>query len=254
MAVALTALVVMSCEIAEGFIDTLTRADLEEYAGILFRNNVLLQADMADFAIEFDTYLSLTDEEKQQDSSFHGKTHIVSDGVYQFKDRYMTCVVDTDGKSVWEDGAEWRFVEYSSMSFESDYSGSTWTVWITEPVTLTFSADTLREAMLMVQLTGENENFFMALKAREEGINSWNMSVSGTDVGNNGLKAEYGSDIGTGGLNMITCYVPGDVVGFLRNRFCEGTFNVDIYDGDVKIDWIKATIKKNNRIEYVTSR
>lgn len=247
IASAITASLMSSCEIADGGIYELGRTELSEYAEVLFCNNVLLPVDMVDFAIDLDGYLTLSEQEKELDNRFYGKIRMISEGVYQFSDNNVTCIVDTGDDSVWLDGAQWKFLEYSTRIFATGFSDSGWNVWITDEVKFMFNADTVGEARLIVQAETASGNMLMALKSREEGLCSWNLSVEGTDQGSNGIKAEYGSGYGTGGINIKERRTATE-------RICDGTFNVDIYDGDSKIDWIKIHLSAGYMTEYETSR
>ena len=249
-AVAAAALMAISCELTEGNVNPLTRNELVDYASLLYRNHVLLPADMAELSIELDAYMAMTDEQKLENLCFHRKVHEIGDGVYQFLDDYVTCVVDTGGDSVWDEGAEWTFIEYSSKSF----AGKAWNAWITDEVKLTFNSDTIGEAMLMVQIESAHENVLMALKSRSEGVNTWNMSVHGTDMGSNGLRSEYSSGIGTGGIDLQTAPSTEDEGKYSRLKLSEGTFYVDIYDDDAKIDWVLVHFRSGSNHIYETSR
>ena len=252
--VAVAVMMAISCEIADGNLNPLTRKELEEYASALYRNHVLLPADMTELAIELDAYISMTDEQRQKDSCFHKKVHEIGEGVYQLLDEYVTCVVDTGGESVWDKGAEWIFVEYNSRSFVGSNYERRWNAWITEEVKLTFDNDTLGEAMLMVQVEGLSGNVLMALKSRENGDNIWNLSVHGTEVGSNGLRSEYGSGIGTGGVTLRTSPRTEDAGTYSRSKLSDGEFYVDIYDDDVKIDWVLVHLRSGSSNIYETSR
>lgn len=254
VAVAVATLMVMSCEIYDRNINILTDQELKEYAGTLFRNHVLLPADMADFAVQLEGYLALTDEEKRLDDRFYGKIDILSDGVYRFIDKYVTCIVNTGEESIWDDGVQWTFEEYSSKSFANDYSNLKWNAWITDPITLTFNSDTVGDARLMVQAETESGSLLMALKSHERNVSAWNLSVQGIDIGCNGLKSEYGNVIGSGGINLEIEPKVDETGIYARSKYCEGTFYVDIYDDDVKIDWVVATVYKNGMFSCQSSR
>lgn len=252
--VAIVAMIAISCEIAEGNVNALPRKELEEYAAALYRNHVLLSADMVDLSIELDAYISMTDEQKAEDTLFCGKVHELSEGVYQLLDEYVTCVVDTGGESVWDEGAEWTFIEYNSRSFVGSTSGRRWNAWITDEVKLTFNADTLGEAILMVQSESADGSVLMALKSRENGVNTWSLSVQGTDMGSNGLRAEYGSGIGTGGISLKTAEREDNAGRYSRSKHSDGVFYVDIYDGSTKIDWVIIHLRSDSSNIYETSR
>ena len=258
--VALAALMATSCELESRNINALTRGELEQYASALYRNHVLLPADMVEFSLELDAYLALTDEQKQDDPRFYRRVHEIGEGVYQFLDDYLTCVVETGGKSVWDEGAEWKFPEYNSRSFVGSNIGmggseTRWNAWITEEMKLIFNADTMGEAMLMVQVEGAGEKLLMALKSREaDAVNTWNLSVQGTDYGRNALRSEYGSGIGNGGIVLKTEPRSGDAGKYSRSKYSDGDFYIDIYDGDTRIDWVTVHLRSDSSNIYETSR
>ncbi len=250
----MAALMAISCEIEWGKIDALTRKELEEYAWALYRNHVLLPADMVDLSIGLDAYISMPEDQMPEDSCFHGKVREISAGVYEYMDDHLTCVVDTGGKSVWDEGAEWKFMEYTSGSFVGGNSGRRWYAWITDDIKLTFGADTIGDALLMVQVDAADGNVLMALNSMESGVNEWNLSVQGTDVGTNGLRTEYGSGLGTGDIILKTG--PGEDAPerYSRGKLSEGSFYVDIYDGDKVIDWVILHLRSGSSHIYETSR
>jgi hypothetical protein len=96
----------------------------------------------------------------------------------------------------------------------------------------------------------------MALRSREEGLNTWNMAVRGVDTGNDGLRAEYSSGEGTGDLKVFRRWAvdKDNPVEKVKEKVCEGKFFVDIYNGSQKIDWVRLTLKPGYSSEYETSR
>ena len=261
VAVALAALVALSCKLESGNINALSRVELEQYASALYRNHVLLPADMVEFSIELDAYMAMTDEQKQANPCFYRTVREIGEGVYQFQEDYLTCIVETGGKSVWDEGAEWKFVEYNSRSFVGSdigmggYADRRWNAWITEEVKLTFNADTMGEALLMVQVEGANGKLLMALESQEyDAINVWNMSVQGTDYGRNALWSEYGSGVGNGGIVLKTEPRIGDDGKYSRSKYSDGEFYVDIYDGNTRIDWVTVHLRSDSSNIYETSR
>jgi hypothetical protein len=108
----------------------------------------------------------------------------------------------------------------------------------------------------MVQVQMPAGEALMALKSREEGLNTWNMAVRGADTGNDGLRAEYSSGEGTGDLKVFRRWAvdKDNPVEKVKEKVCEGKFFVDIYNGSQKIDWVRLTLKPGYSSEYETSR
>ena len=82
------------------------------------------------------------------------------------------------------------------------------------------------------------------------------MAVKGVAMGNDGLRAEYSSGEGTGGLKVTRRWVvdKDNPVEQVKEKVCEGMFFVDIYNGSQKIDWVKLTLRPGYSSEYETSR
>jgi hypothetical protein len=168
----------------------------------------------------------------------------------------FSCIVDTGGRSVWENGAQWKFTEFVTWVYATGFGEGGWRTSITEDVTVTFTSDTVGEALLMAHVMMPSGQALMALESREEGLNTWNMAVRGVDMGNDGLRTEYSSGEGTGGLKVTRRWAvdkdnPGEQV---KEKVYEGMFFVDIYNGSQKIDWVKLTLRPGYSSEYETSR
>ena len=256
IAAAVVAASMISCEIADPVIRPLGSEELKDYAGKLLSNSALLPVEMVDMAVDLDEYLALPEEEKQKDKRFYGRLSVLGDNIYKVSYSGFSCIVDTGGRSVWENGAQWKFTEFVTWVYATGFGEGGWRTSITEDVTVTFSSDTLGEALLMVKVQMPASKALMALQSREEGLNTWNMAVIGVDIGNNGLRAEYSSGEGTGGLKVTRRWVvdkenPGERV---KEKVCEGMFFVDIYNGSQKIDWVRLTLKPGYSSEYETSR
>ena len=110
--------------------------------------------------------------------------------------------------------------------------------------------------MVLVEMPGGNA--LMSLQSRENGSSVWNLSVEGADLGNDGLRAEYGTGYDTGGINVTREFVNGDLPAdrnqYVAQKKYQGMFFVDIYENGTKIDWIEMTFDFNSPTQYVTSR
>lgn len=257
------ALMALSCEVVERDMTPLGHSELTKYAGELYANSVVLPVKLAEFAISLDEYLTMPDEQKQENAGFYGKVRQISADVYQFEDNYVSCTIDTEGNSVWDEGAEWKYLSFKSKANVSGgygdmYSSGAWSTWITDDVYLTFNADTMGEAMLMVQVEMPGGTAMMALKSRQENEWNWNISVEGQDSGSNGLRSEYTTGYDTGGINMTTLVEEyKDIYERDQRNFrclATGVFSVDIYQGDRRIDWVEMTITPEKGAEYQASR
>ena len=248
VAAAATAVMMNSCEIVKQDIKPLTDDELADYAGKLFSNSVLLPVELADVAITIDEYLALPEEQKSEYSRYIVRA--ISDGVYQVSDYDMSCIIDTGGCSVWEDGAEWKFLSFiSRIPIPSSYGYGTWRTSLTDNAYLTFNTDTMGEAKLMVQVEVPGGKALMSLRSREGGVSVWNLSVEGTDVGSDGLCAEYGTGYDTGGVNVTR-----ELLAQGSHKTYQGVFFVDIYKNGGRLAMIEMTLYSNSSAQYDITR
>lgn len=248
MAVAAAAAMMISCEIVKQEIKPLDNNELTDYAGKLFSNSVLLPVELAEVAIAIDEYLALSEEQRLEDGSFTVRT--ISDGVCQVYKNNMSCTVETDGHSVWEDGAEWKYLSFvSTITPSNSYESGGWRTSLTDDVYLTFNSDQLEDAKLMVQVDMPGGDAIMTLKSREDGKSVWNLTVEGTDVGSDGLCVEYRAGYDTGGITVAR-----EVIGPATRKTYQGLFFVDIYKNDSKIAWIEMVLNSGSSTQCVINR
>lgn len=252
MIIAAISAVMVSCEIDYDRIDGLNHSDLTYYADILFGNNVILPVEMAEFAIEFDEYLSMPDEEKQDSYRFFGKIRQVGPTLYSFSDDNMSCTIDTKGVSVWQEGAEWEYAEFSVRPQIVGSPGGYRYYSVSDNVIIKFEKDNIGDFQLMASLkSGIDNSFAMALISREDNLYKWNISGSGYDRGEDGLKAEFSAGNGNGGINIGERMSEDNSE---KEFICDGIFYVDIYNGADKIDWCQIIFRQGYRVDYLSSR
>lgn len=251
MMIAAASAVICSCEVDYGRIEGLNHSDLTAYADILFGNNVVLPVEMAEFSIEFDEYLSLPDEEKPNSYRFFGKIKQLGPTLYSFSDASISCTVDTKGVSVWQEDAEWEYVEFSVKPEIVGSPGSYRFYSVSNNIRITFEKDNIGDFQLLASLkSGVDNSVAMALLAREDNLYKWNLSGGGYDRGEDGLMAEFTVGDGTGFNVSERMSADGSEKEFI----CDGVFYVDIYNGADKIDWCQMLFRQGYRIDYLSSR
>lgn len=247
IAVAALSAMAVSCEIEKHKIKPLDSNELADYSGKLFSNTVLLPVELAEVAIGIDEYLALPEEQKAENGRYVVRQ--LSDYVYQVSNWYMSCTVDTGGYSVWEERAEWKFLSFVAKTSLSSYDNGTWRTSLTDDVSLTFNADPMGEAKLKVKVEMPCGQARMSLMSREEGTSVWNLSAEGTDVGSDGLLAEYRTADKAGGISVTR----EEYAKSCRKTY-QGVFYVDIYKNDSKIAWIEMNLYSDSDTQYVINR
>lgn len=260
---AVSTAMMLSCEVLERNMSPLGHDQLKSYAGELYANSVVLPVRMTQVAIGLDEYLSQTDQQQTDNPDFHGYVSHVGGNEYRFDDGYVSCTVDTGGKSVMEDGAQWRYSSFKAsvkvFGGSGDmYSNGGWSSWITQEVCITFKADPSDDFILVAQVEMPGGTSVVAFKSRDGLSWFWNVSVEGEDIGNDGFKSEYTTGRDTGGINIETFIDEGmdkyDRLQRVYRCFATGMFYVDIYKGTEMIDWVEMTLHPDKSTYYKTSR
>lgn len=244
MSAAVVALV--SCEVDGGHIEKVSSEDVKRYTNVLFYNSVVLPMEMAQFAMELDDYLALSVEEQQQDYRFFGKLTSITDDIFYFSDDGLSCTVDTKGVSVYDDVAEWEFIDFNTTAEMIGYFDKMY-FDVNDKVTLRFENSTVGDAHRMVSARLGGGSSLMSLVSCEDGLYSWQIGVSGTDYGSDGLMAEYSSGIGTGG---ITVEQRRDEDDKAIQYICSGEFWVDIYNGSDRLFFSRMTMRPGYTFSY----
>ena len=91
-----------------------TDEGLKQYTMDAFNTYIVMPVLMAETAVDFDGYLSLTEEEKVNDFRFYGNIRNPEDNMYIIDEGKTLCTVKTGGKSVWDDDARWTFLSFST--------------------------------------------------------------------------------------------------------------------------------------------
>ncbi len=165
-------LAVSACQISSSEMPYISASDLENYGCRLFAKNVCAPLNVLEMVQALDEYLLLSDEEKENDGRFYGRVSILGDNVYDILDGCIKCVVNTNGKSLSEDGSVWEIlnlhvrVEISQLrdcyyfDFDEDFSiGRSGNMLEYRTLGDGASANAL-EIMLPAALSGETDSSF----------------------------------------------------------------------------------------------
>ena len=240
--------VLASCELYVGEYRQDTQDALQEYTMDAFSSYVIMPVMMAELAVDFDAYLRLTEEEKAKDFRFYGNIRNPEPDMYLIGLDGLTCTLQTGGKSIWDEGAEWTCLSFTA---DTDLNGSGGlycsaaekTVLDSDPVA---SGDTSLR-IFSTQL-GKNP-VGMVLCSLAEGCYEWNVGSNGQLSDTDGYMAEYMT--GANGINVTKRYNE-DLEGY--EYICSGDFLVTVFRNNEPIDMCKAVFKPGFRAQFVSGK
>lgn len=243
---------IASCEIIPSQVSPVSSDDLQRYADELFAHNVILPVEMAEFAVDFNRYLAMSDEEKVGDYRFYGKIDMVGENIYHINDGRISCTLNTGGMSIDDENASWQYLTFSVTSHVLSQYRPVLYMNVENEALLTFApVEGEGRGLLDVSIVMEDDEAGLVLQSYEDGDFEWEMACFGEDRGSGGLRAEYSTGLGTGGFKISARKVANEDY----NEFiCLGQFNVNIYEGTKEVDWCRIIYNAGYAPMYQTSR
>lgn len=244
----------VSCEIVPSYVTPIDSEGLKDYSGQLFGHKVILPVEMAEFALDFDRYLSMSDDEKKEVYRFYSKITMIPgrNDVYYVNDGRISCTVETGGKSLHDEGARWCCHGFSVTSYINAYRTPKMYMTTTDDIEIVL-ADLPDETgeQCRLDITGNQIQASMIMRSYEAGMYEWQMACFGEDHGASGLRAEYTTGYGTGGMEMSERMLEN---GYYKEYICNGVFLVNIFDGVEEVDWVRMEFNSGYAPVYRTSR
>ena len=221
-----------------------TDEGLKQYTMDAFNTYIVMPVLMAETAVDFDGYLSLTEEEKVNDFRFYGNIRNPEDNMYIIDEGKTLCTVKTGGKSVWDDDARWTFLSFSThtdLIGKGDLycSMSSARVLESDPVA---PGDT---SVRLFSLIDGDDAVGLELCYKEGNEYEWNVGASGTINDTDGYKAYYTT--GSTGIKVFRRYNAAKEV---YEYICSGEFLVTVYKDDEPIDMCKALFRPGLWTEF----
>jgi hypothetical protein len=245
----LSAALISSCEYYAGDLDRSDNNQIQAYAADVFGSHVILPVSMAEFAVDFDAYLSLTEEEKMKDLRFYGKIRNPEENHYIIEDVDGShCSLKTGGKSIWDEDCTWTILSFSSRTAVID-RGELYCSLGEKVFLKTSSVAPGDGAVRLFSLDFSERSVGIVLEKYEDGNCEWNIGTKGVIEDEDGYWAEYTT--GSEGIVVINRYNQN----MSRKEYiCSGTFLVSIYKNEEPLDWCRAVFKAGLITEYITGR
>lgn len=233
-----------SCELYVGEYSQDTQTALQQYTMDAFSSYVIMPVMMAELAVVFDAYLSLSEEEKANDFRFYGNIRNPEQDMYQIELKNIICTVKTGGKSIWEDGAAWTFLSFGA---DADLNGSgDLYCSAVDKVVLESAPVASGDNSLRIFSTEFGKNpVGMVLTSDEEGDYQWNVGSSGEIADSDGYMAEYMT--GAEGVTVTKRYNE-ELAGY--EYICAGNFLVTVFKNNNPVDVCRAVFKPGLKVQY----
>ncbi|MGN0189512.1 MAG: hypothetical protein ACI395_08360 [Candidatus Cryptobacteroides sp.] len=229
-----------------------SRYNLINYSDILVDKSVLVPLDITKTAILFDEYLALPEDEKMNCDTIIPESVVeAADGVYSltasFGRHYVSCVVDTENKSIHDPDAGWEI----SCS-EVDAPGLHYGYYRSEELRVVLSKNGTGDEWTMTM-----KDIVIDLKRlapSASGLQRWEVKTEGKEVSKEDktLFAEFASD----GYLAVSEYIRSEDYGDVKpvRNYLSGTFSMKTFKETRQLDYCIATYKPGFQTIYGTSR
>ncbi len=240
-----------SCQVNNFEDDAVTRNELIQFSTRTFGTYIVIPIETTEVLIDFDKYLKLSNDEKEEDGRFYGYVEQMYDDVYKINDsaeHHISFVVKTGGVSLQTVGTEWKIanlkLEGSDPIIENYYGLS---YEFTEELSLLTTADG------EWTISGEAFDTKMQYQGDDNGRDMWQVYSKGTVKSKSGVSAKFATSATGIGVKELT-REPGSLSPYRGNAY-EGKFNVNIYsNANVQIDYCNMDLSAGFITKFKTSK
>ena len=241
----------VSCEVQDSQIRTDNAGDLYNYTSGVCGNYVTAPVELLELFLAFDAYMALPDKDKEADPRFYGKVEQLDDNVYRFNDQWewgIQCTVDTQGKSLHEDGAVWVLAYATAWQIGGDdflrglhdYSLPAYTeIRMTD----------VENSIWTVSYKDEFETV-LQYKGSQETRDLWAVTAKGHCFSSN---PELTARFSTGKAPLEVREKNRSEYGYHGNTY-KGNFELYTYKGNYLLDFCLVTFRPGFVTQYETNR
>ena len=236
---------ISSCELYSGDIYPSTEQNLKSYTLDAFSGYVLMPVMMAEMVVDFDAYLSLSDEEKANDFRFFGNIRNPEENLYIIEVGRTLCTLKTDGKSIWDDNAQWTFLSFSAIT-ELNGCGILYCTTSERIVIDSYSSPEEDEADRLFSMMMGDDMVGLELMVQDDGGFHWNVGSQGVINDEDGYFAEYMT--GASGISVNKRY---NELHKDYEYICSGEFLLSVFRKDVPVDMCKAIFRPGIQVDFI---
>ena len=244
------AIVSTGCLVNNPYEQVVDQSDLINYTSIQLGRCATMPAELIETMVDFEKYLNKSDEEKLLDAEFYGNVSFFGDDTYGVKSatKSLYCIVDTGGKSIHEDGAEW---EFASISFYGNYTDESISAYFQDIIIDGGKLKTVDSKAGIWTFNAEGIESKIT-KVPSDSLQAWNIVGSCIEKAENGMRST--STTGEDGITYRKVMMDQNTVyPYIRASY-SGTFTTEIYKGNEKVDWCRFAFRPGFNSTVTCSR
>ena len=244
------AIVSTGCLVNNPYERVVGQSDLVNYTSTQLGRCATMPAELIETMVDFEKYLNKSDEEKLLDAEFYGNVSFFGDDTYGVKSatKSLYCIVDTGGKSIHEDGAEW---EFASISFYGNYTDESISSYFQDIIIEGGKLKTVDSKTGIWTFNAENIESKIT-KVPGDSLQAWNIIGSCTEHAGNGIRST--STTGEDGITYRKVMMDRNTVyPYIRASY-SGTFTTEIFKENEKTDWCRFEFRPGFNSTVTSSR
>ena len=244
------AIVSTGCLVNNPYERVVGQSDLVNYTSTQLGRCATMPAELIETMVDFEKYLNKSDEEKLLDAEFYGNVSFFGDDTYGVKSatKSLYCIVDTGGKSIHEDGAEW---EFASISFYGNYTDESISSYFQDIIIEGGKLKTVDSKTGIWTFNAENIESKIT-KVPGDSLQAWNIIGSCTEHAGNGIRST--STTGEDGITYRKVMMDRNTVyPYIRASY-SGTFTTEIFKENEKTDWCRFAFRPGFNSTVTSSR
>ena len=244
------AIVSTGCLVNNPYERVVGQSDLVNYTSTQLGRCATMPAELIETMVDFEKYLNKSDEEKLLDAEFYGNVSFFGDDTYGVKSatKSLYCIVDTGGKSIHEDGAEW---EFASISFYGNYTDESISSYFQDIIIEGGKLKTVDSKTGIWTFNAENIESKIT-KVPGDSLQAWNIIGSCTEHAGNGIRST--STTGEDGITYRKVMMDRNTVyPYIRASY-SGTFTTEIFKENEKTDWCRLAFRPGFNSTVTSSR
>ena len=247
----LLALCAISCQVSDPSSRIVNWRNIRDYSLLKMGECVVMPAEVLETAIELDRYLNATDEEKLADKEFYGMISDYGEGTYgvRSKTKNISFTVATEGKSIWDDDAQWQFAR---IDYYDHYSGSDTYVdyYFNLPEGPTLIKDAQQDSTWIFTVEDKLTSHIRLMPS--DSLKSWRVVASCRETAKNGMSS-VASTTSEGIITRKVWEGAGTSYPYKINTF-SGKFITEISKENEQVDYCIMNFRPGFTPAYTTSR
>lgn len=238
-----------SCEVAAPYGSVVDSNKLCEYSDAKFLEAVVGPSEILELCLDFDDYMSLTEDEQMDDYRFFGNVACLGEDLYSIRGEFtgdVSITVNTKGKSLHDVGVEWVLDSVSVgavnlLAGHVKYADAS----LPEGAVVRCESDSKWRISYKEEL-----DCMMTLVAYEESLYEWRVDAAGTETASDGLTAQF--DTTDDGVVIRERWSYGEEGKHKENIF-SGAFQTNVFKDGENVHRCRMTFRPGFITMYTTN-